>query len=237
MSFSPSTANSTMIDSYWDLYIAYIDKCVRDNWVNDIDPHHYEMEWNHLFPKCVFGDWPVGHWLTKRQHAIASALQTLAFERNCMCRWHKKNLPHLLIELAWPYFKKQCADNGRNNIKAMNGHPNTTANRSEVAKTMNDHPNTIANRSENAKVMNGHPNTTASRSENAKVMNGHVNTKERIKRSCKRILLTSITTGESLEFPSASEAARALGLSQGHLCEVARGVSRHHKEYTAVYLA
>jgi hypothetical protein len=101
-----------MIDSYWDLYVAYIDKCLRDNWTEDIDPHHYRMEWNHTLPQCLFGDQSLGHYLTLGQHAIASALQTLAMRKNCMFGWHKRYLPERLVELAWPYFEKQCADNG-----------------------------------------------------------------------------------------------------------------------------
>lgn len=97
------------MESYWDLYVAYVHKCVADNWANDVDPAHYEMEWNHFLPQCIFGDQPIGHWLTKRQHAIASALQTLAFQRNCMCGWHKKFLPASLSEEAWPYFGKASA--------------------------------------------------------------------------------------------------------------------------------
>jgi hypothetical protein len=93
-----------MINSYWELYVAYIDKCVRDNWANDIDPHHYKMEWNHFLPRCIFGDWPIGQWLTLRQHAIASALQTLAFKRNCMFGWHKWHLPKEILNLSWPYY-------------------------------------------------------------------------------------------------------------------------------------
>jgi hypothetical protein len=93
-----------MIDSYWDLYVAYIEKCVRDNRNNDIDPHHYEMEWNHYLPKSIFGDWPIGHWLTKSQHAIASALQTLAFKKNCMFGWHRHYLPEKLLSISWTYF-------------------------------------------------------------------------------------------------------------------------------------
>ena len=89
-----------MIDSYWDLYVAYVNKCVRDNWNNDIDPHHHEMEWNHWLPRCVFGDWPVGQWLTLKQHAIASCLQTLAFKDLCYCPWHKQHVPELLWDLA-----------------------------------------------------------------------------------------------------------------------------------------
>jgi hypothetical protein len=100
-----------MIDSYWDLYVAYITKCVRDNWINDIDPHHYEMEWNHFLPKCVFGDWPIGQWLTKRQHAVASALQTLAFGKNCMFGWHKHHIPENLLVLAWPFYCKHAKKN------------------------------------------------------------------------------------------------------------------------------
>lgn len=98
------------MNSYWELYVAYIDKCVRDNWRNDVDPHHYRMEWNHFLPRCVFGDLPIGHYLTFPQHSIASALQTLAFKRNCMCGWHKKYLPSVLLELAWPYYCKASSE-------------------------------------------------------------------------------------------------------------------------------
>jgi hypothetical protein len=98
------------MESYWDLYVAYIGKCVRDNWANDIDPHHYQMEWNHWLPKACFPDIKVGQWLTLRQHSIASALQTLALKKNCMCGWHKSHLPPKLLELAWPYFCQAAAN-------------------------------------------------------------------------------------------------------------------------------
>lgn len=94
------------MESYWDLYVAYVHKCVADNWANDIDPAHYEMEWNHFLPQCIFGDWPIGNWLTKHQHAIASALQTLALKKNCMFGWHKHHLPENLLEIAWPFYRK-----------------------------------------------------------------------------------------------------------------------------------
>lgn len=93
-----------MIDSYWDLYVAYVHHCVEQNKKYDIDPHHYEMEWNHFLPRCIFGDQPIGHFLTLKQHAIASALQTLAFKENCMCGWHKEYLPDLLLESAWAFY-------------------------------------------------------------------------------------------------------------------------------------
>jgi hypothetical protein len=99
-----------MIDSYWDLYVAYVNKCVRDNWANDIDPNHYKMEWNHWLPKACFPDLPVGQWLTLRQHAIASALQTLALRKNCMCGWHKKHLPAELLRLSWGYYGKMSSE-------------------------------------------------------------------------------------------------------------------------------
>ena len=93
-----------MIDSYWDLYVAYIAKCVRDNFVNDIDPHHYEMEWNHWLPKACFPDLPLGQWLTLKQHAIASALQTLALKENCLCPWHIRYLPESLWKEVRPLY-------------------------------------------------------------------------------------------------------------------------------------
>ena len=62
--------------------------------------------------------------------------------------------------------------------------------------------------------------------------NGPVNGKK----SSKRVLLTSIKTGETLEFPSAHEAARVLGLDRVNLCKVARGKRDKHRGYTAVYV-
>jgi len=99
--------------SYWDLYVAYIDKCVRNNWINDIDPAHYEMEWNHFLPKCVFGDWPMGHWLTKHQHAVATALQSLAFNKCCLYGDHLNYLPSVLFDLVYPLYRSRSIDNGK----------------------------------------------------------------------------------------------------------------------------
>jgi hypothetical protein len=101
------------MDSYWELYLSYIRHCEKYNNKYDIDPHHYQMEWNHTLPQCVFGDQPFGQWLTKRQHAIASALQTLVYKKNCMCAWHKKYLSKELLKLAWPYYRKASAENGK----------------------------------------------------------------------------------------------------------------------------
>jgi len=103
----------------WEVYVAYIHKCVQDNYINDIDPAHYEMEWNHFLPQCIFGDQPIGHWLTKRQHAIASALQTLAFRKNCMCGWHKHCLPEQLLNLAWPIFCNEAVSRGKRNAEEL----------------------------------------------------------------------------------------------------------------------
>jgi hypothetical protein len=98
------------MDSYWDLYVAYVHHCVEYNKKHDIDPHHYEMEWNHWLPKASFPDIPLGQWLTLSQHAIASALQTLALRKNCLCAWHKKHLPTELLELAWPFYRKRSQE-------------------------------------------------------------------------------------------------------------------------------
>lgn len=103
-----------MIDSYWDLYVAYVHHCVEWNKKHDIDPHHYEMEWNHFLPRCIFGNQPVGHYLLLKQHAIASALQTLAFKKNCMFGWHKHYLPGPLLDLSWTLFIERNKKNGVN---------------------------------------------------------------------------------------------------------------------------
>jgi len=116
--FSPpqTLAKVFMVESYWDLYVAYIDKCVRDNWANDIDPAHYEMEWNHFLPQCIFGDQPVGQWLLLEQHAIASALQTLAFQSVCVCPWHVKYLPAKLWELCKTIYSARQSEIGNKHV-------------------------------------------------------------------------------------------------------------------------
>jgi hypothetical protein len=101
---------------YWDLYVLYVKNCERENYINDVDPNHYKMEWNHFWPQSIFGDWPVGQWLTLKQHAIVTALQTLVFKRNCLCSWHKKHLPPNLLELAWPYYRAAMRMNGAKGI-------------------------------------------------------------------------------------------------------------------------
>jgi len=110
------------MNSYWDLYVAYVHHCVEYNKKHDIDPHHYVMEWNHFLPKSVFGDQPLGQYLLLKQHAIASALQTLAFKKRCMFGWHKKYLPDPLLKLAWPYYceasKKQGKETARMKLGA-----------------------------------------------------------------------------------------------------------------------
>jgi hypothetical protein len=104
-----------MSTKYWDLYVYYVKKCERENYINDIDPNHYQMEWNHFWPQSIFEDWPVGQWLTLRQHAIASALQTLVFKENCMYGGHKDYIPAALLELSWPYFREAQVEKGKKN--------------------------------------------------------------------------------------------------------------------------
>ena len=129
-----------MIESYWDLYVAYIDYCVRYNFENDIDPHHYEMEWNHFLPQCIFEDQPIGQYLLLKQHAIASALQTLAFQQNCLCGWHKKYLSKQLVDLAWGIYvedKRQRMIPQAKRLNALANNPATNAVRSEACRRRN----------------------------------------------------------------------------------------------------
>lgn len=117
----PEFAMST---KYWGIYVLYIERCVKENYENDIDPAHYEMEWNHFWPKSIFGDWPVGQWLTLKQHAIASALQTLAFGENCMYGGQKIYLPPKLLELSWPYYKEASSEIGTKTMAVLQSEKN-----------------------------------------------------------------------------------------------------------------
>jgi hypothetical protein len=106
---SPKNHPQSIMD-YFELYYAYLAWCEKDNWANYRDPNHDFMEWNHTLPQCIFGDQPVGQWLTIEQHAIASALQTLAFRKNCLCGWHIKWLPEEIRSETAFYHRKACKE-------------------------------------------------------------------------------------------------------------------------------
>jgi hypothetical protein len=95
-----------------ETYYAYLRWCRDYNERNLIDPTSDKMEWHHTLPQCVFGDIRIGLWLTLKQHAIATALQTLAFGRNCLCPWHIQYLPESLWELCRPTFSNEKRKNG-----------------------------------------------------------------------------------------------------------------------------
>ena len=101
------------MNNWYEVYLAYIRSCEKYNKVNLIDPAHDKMEWNHLLPKCVFGDQPLGQWLLLKQHAIASALQTLAFNRNCLFGAHLNLLPPDLLLLVKPIYSKERSVTGK----------------------------------------------------------------------------------------------------------------------------
>jgi hypothetical protein len=91
-----------------ETYYEYLNWCKDYNECNLIDPSSDKMEWHHTLPQCIFGDTRIGLWLTLKQHAIATALQTLAFNRNCLCPWHKQHLPELIWERCLPLFREFC---------------------------------------------------------------------------------------------------------------------------------
>lgn len=99
--------------SWYELYLAYLHACAEYNSATGRDPAHDEMEWNHRLPKAIFGEWAIGEWLLKRQHAIATALQTLAFKQCVLCGWHIEYLPEWLWEECRPIYQQRSQTNGR----------------------------------------------------------------------------------------------------------------------------
>jgi len=79
-----------------EFYLTFLRQCRDFNERNLIDPTTDKMEWNHTLPQCLFKGHGPGQWLTLKQHAIASALQTLVFQTNCL---HGAHLPHLPLKL------------------------------------------------------------------------------------------------------------------------------------------
>ena len=103
-----------------ETYYTYLRWCRDYNERNLIDPTSDKMEWHHTLPQCIFGDVRIGLWLTLKQHAIATALQTLAFNRNCLCPWHIQYLPDFLWELTRPLFVKFCKESTSSNQRTKN---------------------------------------------------------------------------------------------------------------------
>jgi hypothetical protein len=101
------------MDNWYDIYCAYIRHCVDYNEKNLIDPVHDKMEWNHFLPRCLFGDQPFGQWLLLKQHAVASALQTLAFNKNCLFGAHLNLLPPDLLLLVKPIYSRERSRTGK----------------------------------------------------------------------------------------------------------------------------
>lgn len=96
--------------TYFDIYYAYLEGCAEFNQQQCIEKG---WEWHHTLPQCLYGDQPIGLWLTREQHAIASAYQTLAFNTCCICGWHLKQCPSNLRSLVNPFWLRAQGERGR----------------------------------------------------------------------------------------------------------------------------
>ena len=74
-----------------ELYYGYLKGCRNYNELNALPEKGWE--WHHILPQCLFGDQPLGLWLTKEQHAVASVLQSYAFGTCCVTGMMKHHLP------------------------------------------------------------------------------------------------------------------------------------------------
>lgn len=102
------------------------------------DPNHDDMEWNHTLPQCIFKGHGPGQWLTMEQHAIASALQTLAFEHDVICGWHWKYLPEELRKKTKEVVSRVKSER----ITGINNHqygkPHTQETKEKIARTLSN---------------------------------------------------------------------------------------------------
>jgi hypothetical protein len=96
--------------NWFEVYYSFLSGCKEHN---QHDLPESGWEWNHTLPQCLFGDTPVGQWLTKEQHAVATALQTLAFQKSCLFGSHLILLPPKLKELVDPYWRKRQGERGK----------------------------------------------------------------------------------------------------------------------------
>jgi hypothetical protein len=102
-----------------NLYYRYLEGCRCYNEQNDLPEKGWE--WHHTLPQCLFGDQPFGLWLTKEQHAVASALQSLAFGVNCVCPWHVQLMPSRLWEFVRGTFVKDKQQIGKKTFEEKVG--------------------------------------------------------------------------------------------------------------------
>jgi hypothetical protein len=118
-----------------ETYYAYLRWCQDYNERNLIDPTSEKMEWHHTLPQCIFGDIRIGLWLTLKQHAIATALQTLAFNYNCLCGWHISLLPSELYTVVKPYYSERRREVAYETLKRSVGiHAQSDEERAEVRR-------------------------------------------------------------------------------------------------------
>jgi hypothetical protein len=116
-------------------YYVYLRWCRDYNERNLIDPTSDKMEWHHTLPQCIFGDIRIGLWLTLKQHAIATALQTLAFNHNCLCGWHIPLLPPELYAVTKPYYSKRRKEIGLETLERGVGiHAQSDEERAEIRR-------------------------------------------------------------------------------------------------------
>lgn len=89
--------------------------CRQFNELNDSPERGWE--WHHYLPQCIFGDTKLGIWLTKRQHAVATAYQTLAFQYCCLFGAHLNYLPPPLHSLVIGIYRQRAKDIGTKNVQ------------------------------------------------------------------------------------------------------------------------
>lgn len=115
----------------FEIYYAYLRGCAE---FNQQESPEAGWEWHHTLPQCLFGDQPIGLWLTKEQHAVASVLQSEAFQLCCVTGMMKKHLP----EKWWPLFRKWKATHMVIASAAL-----TLELREELGRKLSAHPNTV----------------------------------------------------------------------------------------------
>ena len=91
-------------ETLWEFYLRFLRQCEETNRTAGVDPNHDLLEWNHTLPKSLFGDLSFGQWLSPRQHAVVSCLQTLVFRRVCFHGRHK----HLVPGWLWEQTQAAC---------------------------------------------------------------------------------------------------------------------------------
>lgn len=199
-----------------NIYYRYLEGCRNFNELNDLPEKGWE--WHHTLPRCIFGDQPLGLWLTKEQHALATLLQSLTFNRCCLFGEQLNLLPYAWRSLGKAIYSKGASVRGKlgglTSLEKGTGiFGMTLAEKIQISTKVGK---------DNVEIGRGFwdPKFSELKSEWVK-RGGQVQGLINREKLGKKVIAT-IDSNETI-FPSVREASRQTGISTSNICKVCKG--------------